>query len=72
MKTIILALCILTFALFVETAGNPLAGLPSAAGSTIAQIQALGDNAWLDLGTPVADPAWGTARGPGRRRRRAP
>jgi len=43
--------------------GGPLAGLPSAPGPHIAKIKALGDNAWLNLGTPTRDPKWGTARG---------
>jgi hypothetical protein len=58
---------LITVFLIGETAAqispNPLAGLPSAPGSTIAQIQALGDNAWLDLGAPEADPDWGRAYG---------
>jgi hypothetical protein len=46
-----------------EKGTNPLAGLPSEPGPHIAKIQALGDNAWLPLGTPKADPTWGVARG---------
>jgi hypothetical protein len=42
---------------------GPLAGLPSQAGPHIQKIKALGDNAWLDLGAPAADPKWGKARG---------
>ena len=38
--------------------GNPLAGLPSAPGSTVAAIQAMGDNSWLNLGTPATDPSY--------------
>lgn len=41
----------------------PLAGLPSKPGPTIEKIKALGDNQWLDLGVPAADPKWGTACG---------
>jgi len=42
---------------------GPLAGLPSAAGPHIEKIRALGDNAWLNLGSPAPDPKWGKARG---------
>jgi hypothetical protein len=37
--------------------------LPSRSGPHVAKIKALGDNAWLDLGSPAADPTWGKARG---------
>ncbi|MEX0702249.1 MAG: hypothetical protein WD069_09155 [Planctomycetales bacterium] len=40
-----------------------LAGLPSEAGPHIARIQALGDNEWLNLGSPAPDPRWGKGRG---------
>jgi len=43
--------------------GNPLTDLPSLPGSTIDAIAALGDNEWLNLGPPAADPVWGVARG---------
>ena len=43
--------------------GNPLAGLPSQPGSTVAAINALGDNTWLNLGTPAADSGHGMADG---------
>jgi hypothetical protein len=42
---------------------NPLAALPSKPGAHVAKIKALGDNQWLDLGAPKADPKWGAARG---------
>src|SRR5262245_56878194 len=42
---------------------GPLKGLPSPAGPHMAQIEALADGAWLELGTPAADPKWGRARG---------
>jgi hypothetical protein len=45
-----------------ETKG-PLAELPSKPGAHIAKIKALGDNEWLHLGSPAADPKWGKARG---------
>jgi hypothetical protein len=41
----------------------PLAALPSAAGKHIDQIKSLADNAWLNLGSPAADPKWGKGRG---------
>ena len=40
-----------------------LATLPSAPGETIARLKALGDNEWLVLGPPAADPQWGRGRG---------
>jgi hypothetical protein len=42
---------------------GPLAALPSQPGPHIEKIKALGDNEWLHLGSPVADPKWGRARG---------
>lgn len=42
---------------------GPLAELPSKPGPHVEKIQALGDNEWLSLGTPAADPKWGRARG---------
>src|SRR3954453_12729716 len=42
---------------------GPLAGLPSKRGAHLGKIEALGDNEWLDLGAPAADPKWGKARG---------
>jgi RNA polymerase sigma factor (sigma-70 family) len=42
---------------------GPLAALPSAPGSTVEKIKALGDNQWLNLGSPAADPKWGKACG---------
>jgi hypothetical protein len=50
-------------AAFLAHAGA-LEGLPSQpAGEHLARIQALGDNAWVDLGMPAADPKWGTPPG---------
>src|SRR5262252_6355428 len=37
--------------------------LPSSPGSHIEKIKALGDNQWLNLGSPAADPKWGKGRG---------
>jgi hypothetical protein len=42
---------------------GPLADLPSIAGPHIEKIKALGDNEWLELGAPAADPKWGKGRG---------
>ncbi len=42
---------------------GPLAGPPSRPGPHIAKIMALGDNEWLNLGSPAPDPRWGKARG---------
>jgi hypothetical protein len=42
---------------------GPLAKLPSKPGPHIAKIQAMGDNAWLDIGAPKPDPKWGAGRG---------
>ena len=44
-------------------AKSPLAGLPSKPGPHLEKIKALGDNEWLNLGAPAADPKWGKARG---------
>jgi hypothetical protein len=41
----------------------PLASLPSKPGSHVERIKAMGDNAWLYLGAPTADPRWGKALG---------
>jgi len=46
-----------------KKAVGPLAALPSAPGPHLSKIQALGDNAWLKLGSPAPDPKWGKGRG---------
>lgn len=48
---------------FAQEKKGPLAELPSKPGPHIEKIKALGDNEWLELGSPVADPKWGKARG---------
>jgi hypothetical protein len=48
---------------FAEEAKGPLAELPSQPGPHLEKIRALGDNEWLELGAPAADPKWGKARG---------
>lgn len=47
----------------VAAAAAPLAGLPSRPGEHVERIKSLGDDAWLDLGAPAPDPAYGAARG---------
>ncbi len=42
---------------------GPLAALPSQPGTHIEKIKLLGDNEWVNLGAPAADPKWGKARG---------
>ncbi len=41
----------------------PLAGLPSPEGAHVAKIKAMGDNSWLNLGTPAPDGQWGDGIG---------
>src|SRR5688572_29684969 len=40
-----------------------LAALPSTPGPHAEKLRTLGDDSWLDLGSPAADGAWGKARG---------
>ena len=47
----------------VQITKGPLKGLPSAPGPHVEKIKSLGDNAWLELGPPAADPKWGRAPG---------
>jgi hypothetical protein len=42
---------------------NPLSALPSAPGAHIEKLKALGDNQWLNLGSPAPDPKWGKGYG---------
>ena len=42
---------------------GPLARLPSAPGPHLEKVKALGDNQWVNLGSPAADPNWGKAPG---------
>src|SRR5262249_26437679 len=46
-----------------EEARAPLRDLPSKPGPHVEKIRALGDNSWLELGTPKPDSKWGKARG---------
>lgn len=48
---------------FAQDKKGPLAELPSKPGARVEKIKALGDNQWLGLGAPAADPRWGKARG---------
>ena len=49
--------------MFAQEKKGPLADLPSKPGAHIEKIKAMGDNEWLNLGVPAADPKWGKARG---------
>ena len=46
----------------VERQG-PLAGLPSQEGPHVAELKAMPDKSWLDLGRPAPDPTWGIGIG---------
>ena len=48
---------------FAQDKKGPLADLPSKPGAHVEKIKAMGDNEWLELGVPSADPKWGKARG---------
>jgi len=50
-------------ALFAQDKKGPLADLPGKPGAHVEKIKALGDDEWLKLGAPAADPKWGKARG---------
>lgn len=63
-----LAACLTAFlgaspSLSAQDKQGPLADLPSKPGAHIEKIKAMGDNEWLRLGAPAADPKWGKARG---------
>ena len=47
----------------IAPSGGRLGALPSPPGPHIAQLQALGAEEWINLGSPKADPEWGKARG---------
>jgi len=49
--------------LFAQDKKGPLAELPGKPGAHVEKIKALGDDEWLKLGAPAADPKWGKARG---------
>ena len=48
---------------FAQDRKGLLAEMPSKPGAHIDKIKAMGDNQWLNLGVPAADPKWGKARG---------
>lgn len=68
-RTVSPAMCLVLLAALAEgaeprsAAKGPLAALPSAPGEHLEKIRALGENEWLKLGPPAADPKWGKARG---------
>jgi hypothetical protein len=47
---------------WAQDKGASISHLPSKPGPHIEKIKALGDNEWLNLGAPAADPKWGKAR----------
>src|SRR4051812_49457530 len=49
--------------LYAQDKKGPLAELPSQPGAHVEKIKALGDNEWLNLGAPAADPKGAKARG---------
>ncbi len=66
----IAALCVVVTAvadpsspLCAQDKKGPLADLPTKPGAHVEKIKALGENEWLNLGAPAADPKWGKARG---------
>ena len=61
--TVIIASLAVSSTVFAHEKKGPLADLPSQPGPHIEKIEALGDNQWLELGVPAADPKWGKARG---------
>lgn len=61
--TAILAFIISTKTLFPDEIKGPLETLSKIPGEHIEKIKNLGENEWLSLGTPKADPKWGVARG---------
>src|SRR3954469_17866038 len=60
---VITAVASTSLTLYAQDKKGPLAELPSRPGAHVEKIKALGDNEWLDLGAPAADPKWGKARG---------
>lgn len=61
--TLLVASLTLGLTAFAQDKKGPLADLPSKPGAHVEKIKALGDNQWLELGIPAADPKWGKARG---------
>lgn len=61
--TVLIAFLTFGLSVFAQDIQGPLAELPSNPGPHVDKIKALGDNEWLKLGAPAADPKWGKARG---------
>ena len=61
--TLLIASLTLPLTVFAQDRKGPLADLPSKPGAHVEKIKALGDNEWLELGVPAADPKRGKARG---------
>ena len=61
--TVLVATLTVGLTLYAQDKKGPLAELPSKPGPHVEKIKALGDNEWLKLGAPAADPKWGKARG---------
>ena len=60
---VLAAFLTVTLSAFAQDKKGPLAELPSKPGAHIEKVKALGDDQWLNLGVPAADPKWGKARG---------
>jgi len=54
---------LLSAPVLAEEKQSPLANHPSAPGAHLSRIEALGNNAWLNLGRPAPDPRYGPALG---------
>lgn len=61
--TVLVASLTLGLTVFAQDKKGPLADLPSKPGAHVEKIKAMGDNEWLELGIPSADPKWGKGRG---------
>ena len=57
--TVFFAALTVAMTAFAQEKKTPLADLPSKPGPHIEKIKALGDNEWLNLGAPAADPKGG-------------
>jgi hypothetical protein len=58
-----LAIMVWTASAICAQPTGPLTALPSKPGPLVEKVRALADGAWLNLGSPAADPKWGKARG---------
>src|SRR5205823_4055359 len=61
--TVMAAVLLVTLNGSAQDKKGPLADLPSKPAAHAEKIKAMGDNEWLNLGAPAADPKWGKARG---------